>query len=188
MRYPSPAVIKEQWPSALVYGELIARPSENSAPTPDISEVVIVHPIARWQHQSVKHRDSYAAAICNNLPSVASYFAVWNDDVYFFSYDSDRSQFVHGNVPSLFPWQPDSENFRSLDEHTTVTAYTTTGGFQESLNALREIVTSIRERFEMRLSDDVEALLDDAVAAHGTPDDLEAWAHRLVEDVRDLND
>lgn len=40
----------------------------------------------------------------------------------------------------------------------------------------------------LRLSDDVEAMIERAAQSHGTPENVQAWAHRLAEDVRNLTD
>ena len=196
MGHFSQVAINKQWTPSSMHGGLIIGSPEDSDSTPNIPEVMFVSPCARgldtstkWIRSIVAHRDLYDGAICGNLPGFVSCIAVCEDGVDFVSYAIDQL-FVHRSNPSPSPWQPDSENFRSLDERSwiTVTAYLPTGGFGESLDALREIVTSIRERSDLRLSDDVEALLDAAVREHGTPDDVEVWAHRLVDDVRDLTD
>ena len=195
--YVSRVKINKQWDPGSAHGGLIIGPPEGSDSTPDILEVVLVSPSAgetdistKWIRSVVAHKDSYGAAISVNLPdSLVSCISVWEDGVDFVSYAINRL-FVCRSTLSPSPWQPDSEHFRSLAERawTAVTTTPETRGVGESLDALREIVASIRERSELRLSDEVEALLDAAVKGHGTPDDVEAWAHRLVEDVRDLTD
>ena len=181
----SPVAINEQWTPLFVHGGPIIGPLENSVSTPDIPKMVVVCPNGDTVKIPIFHSRLDPSSIVN-LPGVISCIAVREDGVDFVSYTS--AQFVRRSIPFLSTWQPDSKYFRSFDDRTTVGEYPTTGGFGESLDALREIVTSIRERFELRLSDDVEALLDTAVSAHGTPDDLEVWAQQLVEDVRDLTD
>lgn len=58
----------------------------------------------------------------------------------------------------------------------------------ESVTSLRNIVSAIARRSPFRLSDDIEAIVQQAAQAHGTPEDIDAWARRLAEDVRDLSD
>jgi len=53
---------------------------------------------------------------------------------------------------------------------------------------LRAIVSAISDRSVLRLSDDVEAMIERAAQSHGTPGNVQAWAHRLAEDVRNLTD
>jgi len=58
----------------------------------------------------------------------------------------------------------------------------------ESVTSLRDIVAAIARRSPFRLSDETEAIVQQAAGAHGTPEDIDAWARRLAEDVRDLSD
>lgn len=56
------------------------------------------------------------------------------------------------------------------------------------LQDLRDIVSAFSSHSPLQLSPEVEVLIERAAQAHGTPGDVEAWAHRLAEDVRDLGD
>jgi hypothetical protein len=58
----------------------------------------------------------------------------------------------------------------------------------ETIASLRNIVAAIESRSPVRLSDETETLVQQAAQAHGTPQDIAAWARRLAEDVRDLSD
>jgi len=53
---------------------------------------------------------------------------------------------------------------------------------------LRAIVSAISDRSALRLSDAVEAMIERAAQSHGIPENVQAWAHRLAEDVRNLTD
>jgi hypothetical protein len=60
--------------------------------------------------------------------------------------------------------------------------------FASGLVDMQNIVAVIRDRSPLRLSDRIEALIERAVQARGTPDNVEDWARRLANDVRDLTD
>jgi hypothetical protein len=70
----------------------------------------------------------------------------------------------------------------------TVPLGTSVSHISAGLEDLRNIVSAIRRRSPLQLSADVEALIDQAAQADGIPGDLDAWARRLAEDVRDLTD
>lgn len=56
------------------------------------------------------------------------------------------------------------------------------------LQDLRDIVSAFSSHSPLQLPAEVEALIERAAQAYGTPGDVEAWARRLAEDVRDLSD
>ena len=57
-----------------------------------------------------------------------------------------------------------------------------------SLENLHSVVSAISNRATLRLSDDVEQIIEGAARFQQRPEDLEAWARRLAEDVGDLTD
>ena len=74
------------------------------------------------------------------------------------------------------------------DMWTAVHSHLLSTSFSAALGDLSEIVAAIRERAPMRLSAEVEDLIDRAAEAYGTPEDIDEWARRLVDDVRDRAD
>lgn len=74
------------------------------------------------------------------------------------------------------------------DMWTAVLSRLSSTSFSAALGDLSEIVTAIRECAPMRLSSDVEDLIDRAAEAYGPPEDIDEWARRLVEDIRDRAD
>lgn len=56
------------------------------------------------------------------------------------------------------------------------------------LQDLRDVVSAISNHSPLQLAPSLEAVIERAAQAHGTPADVEAWARRLAEDVRDLTD
>jgi len=57
-----------------------------------------------------------------------------------------------------------------------------------SIQDLRDVVSAFSHHVALQFSPEVEALIERATQAHGTPADIKAWARRLAEDVRDLAD
>jgi hypothetical protein len=82
--------------------------------------------------------------------------------------------FISGDYPQLDAGLP---NFISAVPHHA-------SGFGE----LQAIVSAISDRSALLLSDEVEAIIERAAQSHGTPENVQAWAHRLAEDVRNLTD
>ena len=74
------------------------------------------------------------------------------------------------------------------DLRTAIRFHLLSNSFSAALSDLNEIVTAIRERTPMHLSSDVEDLIDRATEVHGPPEDINEWARRLVEDIRDRAD
>ena len=74
------------------------------------------------------------------------------------------------------------------DMRTAVHSHLSSTSFSAALGDLSEIVTAIRGRTPMHLSSDVEDLIDRAAEAYGPPEDIDEWARRLVDDIRDRAD
>lgn len=74
------------------------------------------------------------------------------------------------------------------DMWTTVRSHLLPTSFSAALDDLSEIVAAIRERAPMRLSSEVEDLIDKAAEAYGAPGDIDEWARRLVDDIHDCAD
>ena len=74
------------------------------------------------------------------------------------------------------------------DMWTTVRSHLSPNSFSAALDDLSEIVAEIRERAPMRLSSEVEDLIDKAAEAYGAPVDIDGWARRLVDDIHDCAD
>lgn len=131
----------------------------------------------------------YGAHVTINSPVVMSFISAELGKINYVVFGS--------GVPE--PWQHVHEVRRAThgpergvswttDAWTMAPPRTDESRISAGLEDLRNIVSAIRRRSPLQLSADVEALIDQAGQAQGTPGDLDAWARRLAEDVRNLTD
>jgi hypothetical protein len=134
-------------------------------------------------------RNAYTAQVMINSPSVTSFISAGRGKIDYTVYGFESSDPIsyQTNSPRV---AHDREDFETLcfEGWATVSEDFVSAGLSTAVAALRDVVSAIRNRSPLQLSPRVEALINQAVLAHGTPDDIQAWARRLAEDVRDLSD
>lgn len=133
-------------------------------------------------------REIFNAQVRINSPAVGSFISAEIDKI-------DGVAYRGSAVPVRCSF--DASRVIRRVENTTVWAVQTWTSWvaepiETDLSALlgeaREIVAAIRNHSPVNLSADAEALIDQAAEVHGAPDDIEAWARRLANDVRRLTD
>lgn len=134
-------------------------------------------------------RGSYSAQVTINSPSATSFITAGAGKIRF-------TCFGHGSLTPLF-FESVRHRLTSNEGGLTRTpfkawtiraAMTVHTDVHRALDSLRGVVASIHRTSPLQLSAELELMLDQAAHAHGTPEDVTAWARRLAEDVRDLAD
>src|SRR4051812_19747629 len=91
-----------------------------------------------------------------------------------------------GAVPQFVP--PPSTQSCSVTLLSVVGSSDETASLVAGFSDLRGMVDAICTRSPLLLSPETEAAIQRASEAYGRPEDIDAWARRLVDDIRDLAD
>lgn len=131
----------------------------------------------------------YSAHVTINSPAMSSFISAEFGKINYvvFGYGvPDPWQHVY-DVPRMTRG-PEHGVSWATEAWATVPLGTDVSHISTGLEDLRNVVSAIRRRSPLQLSADVEELINQAAQTDGTPSDLDTWARRLAEDVRDLTD
>jgi hypothetical protein len=105
-----------------------------------------------------------------------------------------NADFVFFCIPEL---EPGLQVLNCVAETRTLVATASTWTLRDDPNAvaidaamadLRAVVSAIREARPLPAHPELDELLTQAAASHGTPGDVAAWAHQLADDIAGLAD
>jgi len=133
-------------------------------------------------------RDAYSAQVMINSPSVTSFIRAGFGNINYTVYGLGTHAPVQYMSRPLRLARLPEEISAFVFESWETPGSEFTAALSASVDDLRNIVSAIRARARLQRSSAVEALIQQAVRGRGMPEDVQAWAQRLAQDVGKLAD